>query len=136
MDTTSTTTSSTMRCTSCVLGNHTGTNGTAGCMGGNCPCPCRTTDPLSRNLEHIVDHLTRTGFAHIAERDVALYLTEADDLTGMDLWADEDGALVFWDAEGNIGAQSSECDFDGMDADDLAAMTPDQAVTWILDATR
>lgn len=29
------------RCRPCLLGNHTGTNGTPGCAGGGCSCPCR-----------------------------------------------------------------------------------------------
>ena len=28
------------RCYPCTNGNHTGTNGTGGCKGHGCPCPC------------------------------------------------------------------------------------------------
>lgn len=31
------------RCEPCQLGNHTGTNGSRGCAGDDCTCPCRTS---------------------------------------------------------------------------------------------
>lgn len=34
------------RCTNCSMGNHTGSNGTPGCEGGNCSCGCRKTGSI------------------------------------------------------------------------------------------
>ena len=30
-------------CVNCRMGNHTGTNGTPGCLDGDCLCPCTST---------------------------------------------------------------------------------------------
>lgn len=41
------------RCDNCRMGNHTGSNGTAGCTGGNCSCPCRGRRESSLQTEAI-----------------------------------------------------------------------------------
>lgn len=35
------------RCGRCMVGNHTGTNGTVGCEGGLCACTCTLEDALA-----------------------------------------------------------------------------------------
>lgn len=39
------------RCRNCTNGNHTGTNGTPGCTGKSCSCPCRKRSTSAINLD-------------------------------------------------------------------------------------
>lgn len=95
-----------------------------------------TQDTTSRALETIVSHLTATGFARIPENEIPLYLTEADNPAGFDLYADDKGAMVYWDAEGNLGASSTMCDCDALAVEDLNDMTIDDVIAWLVEATR
>ena len=41
------------RCEPCSNGNHTGTNGTGGCTGRPCVCPCRERAAIDAARERI-----------------------------------------------------------------------------------
>lgn len=114
----------TVRCYPCTLGNHSGTNGTPGCTGGSCRCPCRILDEFHSLMEDL-----DVAAAEIDDDEHAPHVLVVVDGHGASLGPTAKGpyfgilaamtAAVAWHAELNHGV-----DVDAVDPADVFVVVP------------